>query len=191
MWSSTTIDGPPRLLIVDASGQLESREVSFGRDLFRALNRRSMLVGEKPLKIDAPEQYSLYREIFDQANCVLLFVRASEDNSPASSRLVDYWEWLNANLDRPKLFFGCSWESYDPAIVETVLNSKITFAPIALIPQMGVTPREVGLFCLKFFTELTLHSGDHVTGKMAWFSASKAKELMRRRGFHVSFGLRC
>ena len=191
MWSPTIIDGHPRILVVDASGQLESREVSFGLDLFRALNRRSSLVGEKPLRVHAPEHLSYYGEFFDHANCVLLFVGEDEGIGPAWTRLLDYWEWLNANVARPKLFFGCSWESYNPAVAETVLESKVTFAPISVVPQMGVTPREMGLFCLKFFAELSLHSDDEITGKMAWFSASKAREMMRRRGFSTSFGLKC
>ena len=72
-----------------------------------------------------------------------------------------------------------------------MLDSKINFAPIAVVPKMGVTPREMGLFCLKFFAELSLHSGNQITGKMAWFSVAKAREMMRRRGFATSFGLRC
>ena len=50
--------------------------------------------------------------------------------------------------------------------------------------------REGGLFLLKFFTELDLHSEVNMTGRMAWFSWSKASELLKRRQLTGRFGLR-
>ena len=53
-----------------------------------------------------------------------------------------------------------------------------------------MTGREGGLFFLKFFTELHLHSEVDMTGRMAWFSWSKATALLKRRRLKGSFGLR-
>ena len=44
---------------------------------------------------------------------------------------------------------------------------------------------------LKFFTEMGLHSSDDITGKMVWFSCSKARELLRRRRLVGKVGVRC
>jgi hypothetical protein len=54
-----------------------------------------------------------------------------------------------------------------------------------------MSAREAGLFYLKFFTELNLHSKDHISGKMVWFSFSKAKEFLKRRRYSAKFGARC
>jgi len=72
-----------------------------------------------------------------------------------------------------------------------LLKSTPPIAPIIVTPTTLATPRQIGLFYLKFFTELKLHCSDMITGKMAWFAFSKAKELLRRRRYDVQFGIRC
>ena len=54
-----------------------------------------------------------------------------------------------------------------------------------------LTPREAGLYFLKFFIELHLHAPSEISGRMVWFSASKAAALLRRRGLPGTVGLRC
>ena len=117
MWSSTTIKGSPKLLIVDASDGVDNWESLFGIRLFKALSRRMELVGENPLKIKQPEQFQDYEEYFHQSNCIFLFVHAGMNHPSSWSRLLDYWEWLNVNVTQPKLFFGCAWENYHPKIL--------------------------------------------------------------------------
>ena len=106
--------------------------------------------------------------------------------------MASYWAWLNSQVELPPLVFAaCTWESYDPSVSREILESPDTFAPLALAPQSPLTPREASLFLLKFFTELDLHSTDSITGRMVWFSHSKARELLRRRRLAGKVGLRC
>ena len=44
---------------------------------------------------------------------------------------------------------------------------------------------------MEFFTELELHFEDSITGKMVWFSGSKARELLRRGRLLGKSGVRC
>ena len=191
MWSPVAIHGSPKLLIIDASDGTDNWEALFGMRLFNALNRKIDMVGTRPLKIKLPTKFPDLEEQFQQANCIFLFVRGGVNEPPSWSRLMDYWSWLNTNVHEPKLFVGCAWEDYHPKMSQMILKQETHFAPIALVPEQGVTAREIGLFSLKFFAELGLHSNDEITGKMAWFSTSKAKEMMKRRGLDVKVGLRC
>ena len=191
MWSATSIDGGPRLLLIDGSQDLAGWEAAFCDRLFKGLKRRLAMVGEGPVRTGGPEGLLEYEGALGQANCFVVVAHGSETSPPAWARLLGYWAWLDANVRGPRLFAGISWQSYSAQLRETVLSAGQTFAPLALVPQRPVSFREAGLYLLKFFTELALHSGEQITGKMVWFSASKAQELMRRRGFGSAFGVRC
>ena len=52
--------------------------------------------------------------------------------------------------------------------------------------------RAAGLFFMKFFVELDMHSeaADSMTGKMVWFGHSKAREILRRRNYEGRVSLK-
>ena len=82
-------------------------------------------------------------------------------------------------------------EDYDPETTHDILKSPTNFAPLAVAQGSPLTPREAGLFFLKFFIELDLHSSDEISGRMVWFSWSKARELLRRRRLTGVVEVRC
>ena len=191
MWSSTSIEGRPRLLVIDGSRDLGGWEASFCDRLFEGLRRKLAVAGGGPVRTNTPEGLRDYEELLSQANCLVVLAHGGATGPPAWAELLGYWTWLNTHVNGPKLFAGCSWQSYDPQLSQAILSTPQAFAPLALVPQAPVTSREAGLYLLKFFTELALHSEAQVTGKMAWFSAAKARELMQRRGLPGAFSARC
>jgi len=96
---------------------------------------------------------------------------------------IETQPWLSQ-----KIFAICCWESYDPEISGSVMQSG---AASVIVPESPTTPREAGLFYLKFFKELDLHSLDQISGKMIWFSFAKAKELLKKRRYNAKFNVRC
>ena len=87
----------------------------------------------------------------------------------------------------------CTWAHHDPDLgrSELLRESPRTSSPFALAPTSPLTPREAGLYFLKFFIELHLHAPKEISGRMVWFSASKAAALLRRRGLAGTVGARC
>ena len=179
-WSEVSIPGKPKILLADASRNLTGWESGFCERVFRSLKRSGLeMHGDSPLRIEKSEDLLLY---WEDCKCLLL----------CTHELKRYWTSLQSiqNLS-PKLFAVCTWESYDPEISKQVLEARSSFASAAVVPQSPVTPREAALFYLKFFAELELHSGDQISGKMVWFSFSKAKELLKHRRYSGKFGVRC
>ena len=191
-WSSVSIAGRPTVLVVDASRNLEGWEAEFCDRLYSSMKRRGIgLKGNSPVQTERPEDLIPHLEPQDSFNCVLLFSHGDEDSAPTGTSLRSYWSWISSHAGlAPKLFAVCTWESYDPLVSQEILESSDSFAPLALAPQSPLTPRDAGLFLLKFFTELELHSSDAITGRMVWFSCSKARELLRRRRLTGKFGMR-
>ena len=189
--SSTAIEGPPVVLLVDASRNLAGWESEVCDRMFTAMDRRGMgLAGRGPLRVSQPEDLKPHLQLLESANCLLLVGHGGETTPTAASEMRGYVAWLEANATGAKLLAVCSWESYDPDVSEGLLNAPSDLAAMALAQQSSVTAREGGLFLLKFFTELALHSEERVTGRMAWFSWSKARELLKRRDLPGTFGLR-
>ena len=193
MWSSVSIAGKPTILVVDASHNLEGWELEFCDRLYTSMSRRGLhLKGNAPVRVERPEDLASDLEAQEAFNCILLFAHEESEGAPPGAGLRSYWSWLDSYAGlHPVLFGGCSWEGYDPTASQEILESPESFAPLALVPQSPLTPREAGLFFLKFFTELELHSTDSITGRMVWFSCSKARELLRRRRLTGKFGMRC
>ena len=193
MWRSVSIPGKPTILMVDASRNLMGWEFEFCDRLGTNMRRRGLLLKDSaPVRVDWPEDLAPHLEPQDTFNCILLFSHAEGEQVPPGARLTNYWSWLNQQVALPpKLFASCTWENYDPDTTREILESPDSFAPLALAPESPLTPREAGLFFLKFFTELALHSVDAVTGRMVWFSSSKARELLRRRRMAGKLGVRC
>ena len=193
MWNSVSIPGKPRILVVDASNNLGAWEWEFCNRLYASLKRRKLgLVGTAPVRAERPEDLTPHLGATDAGNCILLFCQGSDELVPPEASMRSYWAWLNSCAGQvPKLFAACTWEGYDPVVSQEILGSSESFAPLALAQQSPLTPREAGLYFMKFFTELELHSEDSITGKMVWFSGSKARELLRRRRLPGKFGVRC
>ena len=182
MWSSVTIPGRPSILVIDASRNLAGWEHDFMDQFFSSLKRSQLqLIGEAPVRLDQIQELEPF--LSQQFNCMILFSYGEQ--------LKTDWRWLQAHPNlSPKVFAACMCEFYDDEITSVILQSPQTFAPIAVVPQSSATPRETGLFLLKFFTELNLHSQDNISGKMAWFSFSKATALLKKRRYTAKFALR-
>ncbi len=191
MWSSTTIPGKPAILVVDGSRNREGWESEFCQRLFGTFRRKSFqLVGDAPAQTESPAD--LQRVDLREPNCILLFAYGATDREPPGPHLRDYLDWLKSQSEWGKVLLAtCSWSNYDPDTTQEILNSATTFAPFALAQDSPLTAREAGLFFLKFFTELNLHSADDISGRMVWFSCSKAQELLRRRRLTGKVKVRC
>jgi len=176
IWSSLSIPGKPSIAIVDGSQDRNSWESQFCVQLFGSLKRSGLqMYGECPLAADIlapvkdPEKF----------NSLLLCAQDPFDFWPQTKTQ----SWFSQ-----KLFCFCSWQNYDPQISTEMLQSQ---AAAVVVPESQTTAREAGLFYLKFFTELNLHSVDQISGKMIWFSFAKAKELLKKRRYNGKFTVRC
>ena len=191
--NSVTIPGKPTILLIDGSRNLEGWESSFCERLFDRLQRRGIhLVADVPVRPAKPSELVSSLDPEDDFNCILLLCHGEGERVSQEAKLSSYWEWLNQYpWENPKLFAALTWQSYDPHASREILESSNSFAPVALAPTSSVTPRLGGLFFVKFFAELHLHSFDSISGGMARFSYAKAKHLLERRGMSGAVGLRC
>ena len=191
MSSSIIIGAPPALLLVDVSRNHAGWESAFCDRLFTAMVRRRLtLVGDTCVKVVAPDHLEHHLASLSSANCVLLLGQSMESANGLDAEILNYIAWLKANVVGPKLLATCSWQSYDPALADELLKAPGNFVSLALTQQSPVTSREAGLFFLKFFSELNIHSEGHMSGRMAWFSWLKATELLKRLRLKGRFGLR-
>ncbi len=192
LWSSTTIPGKPTILIADASRNRQGWESEFCQRLFDTLRRRGLQVlGDAPLQPRSPEDLRL-ASLREPCNCILLCARGTTDQDDRESQLREHWDWLKSRYEGENVLLAtCSWDDYDPVTAQEILTSPKTFAPLAVAQGSPLTPREAGLFFLKFFTELDLHSTNSISGRMVWFSCSKARELLRRRRLTGKVEVRC
>ena len=193
LWSSVSIAGKPTILVVDASHNLRGWEFEVCNRIFASMRRRNLsLKGSEPVRVEHVEELTPHLEPQDGYNCILLFGQGGGQQRTPEANLRGFWELLNSYFTAsPKFLAACIWESYDPMVSQEILESSQSFAPLALAPQSPLTPREGFLFFMKFFTELDLHSEGSITGKMVWFSCSKARELLRRRNLTGKVGARC
>jgi hypothetical protein len=182
MFSTSAIERPLRLLLIDATGNSEGWEWDVSDRLMTVLGKRGLVLAEdQVIAITSASDLVAHAPSLGAASCVLLFCPG--DN-------VDVWHWLRTNVNGPKLAVVCQWGDHAGLVAEAVLKGPDAWAPIAVAPDSAVAPREGALFLLKFLTELNLHSDDRMTGRMAWFAWTKANELLRRRRMTARFGLR-
>ncbi|MSQ40535.1 MAG: hypothetical protein EXR55_02515 [Dehalococcoidia bacterium] len=188
-----SIPGRATLLVVDGSGNQLGWEHQFTDRVFSTMRRRGLFLKEEALtRVNSPEELTPYLQPEDAFNCILLFAHGANPKDAPGTPLAAYWSWLMAYPWRTqKLFAVCTWEGDDPQTTKEVLEAPNSFAPLALAPLSPLSVREAGLYFLKFFAELDLHTEDAVTGKMVWFSASKAREILRRRKLTGAVGVRC
>ena len=187
MFSTTVIAGSPHVLMVDASQDLGAWEADFCVRLHTAMHRRGIpLVRPAPAAISRPDDLGPLVESADY-NCICLFGPVEPGTAP---RITAYVDWLELHVAGPKLLTACAWEGSTEEEADRLLAPSPTFAPISLLPRGPVSAREAGLGLLKFYTELVLHAQSETTGRMAWFSWRKARELLSRRGFDREWVLR-
>lgn len=193
LWSQTTIPDKPSTLVVDASRNLQGWEEEFCDRLFTVLGRKGMnLIGDSPLRVERPDDLSDAMHDQEAFNCIFLIGHDGDSDIPEASKLRSFWAWLSRNDDlTPKLLAVCACDGYDPETTQLILSAEGTFAQLAVAQQSPLSPRAAGLFFMKFFTELNDHTADAITGKMVWFSYSKAREILRRRRLSGELGMRC
>ena len=157
------------------------------------LVRKGMqLARNEPLRVDRPQELSEALIDQDDFNCIFLVSHGVGGQVPKESKLESFWEWLSSkDWPTPKLLAVYTWEDHDPDTGKSILEAEDSFAQFAIVPQSSLSPRAAGLFFMKFFTELDLHAPDEITGKMVWFSRSKARELLRKRHLTGEIGMRC
>lgn len=185
VWSAATIPGAPTLLVVDASDGREGWEADFCRRLAGSLVRRGLSASVAP-----PTDLRAHLGGAQPPNCLLLAGHATP--SALENALRACWEWLQAQEElAPMLVALCTWGDHDPDLSRDVVHGSTGLATFALAPTSPLTPREAGLYFLKFFIELHLHAPSEISGRMVWFSASKTAALLRRRGLAGTVGVRC
>ncbi len=190
-WSQITIPGKPRLLVVDGSCNVLGWESEFCDRISNVLARKEVaLVTGSAVRLNEPEELApLLRD--QQANCIFLFCHGYRQNGQTAA-LDDYWKWLAArNGLTEKLLAVCTYQEHNPETAQAILDAGDSFAKLAVAQQSDMSLRAAGLFFMKFFTELDLHAYDSITGKMVWFSHSKAREILKRRNLPGRMGLRC
>jgi hypothetical protein len=188
-WSEVTVQGRPRVLVLDAVADRDGWEAEATQRIAASLVRRDIpVVGGTPVVVAGADDISTAIKSADDFNCIFLTARA--EGSPSAA---ECWGALQASLaGEIKLFAMCTWDSADPDVSAEVLGGKETFAPVAVAQQEPMTGRGASLFFMKFFAELDMHSEstNSMSGKMVWFGHSKAREIMRRRHYDGRVGLR-
>jgi len=192
-WSETSIPGKPRVLVVDSSRNVQGWEADYCRRIFDVLGRKGVqLAGNGPLQVARPQELS--EALLDQVafNCIFLVSHGVATDVPQESNLGSFWDWLSRHDElTPKLLAVCTWEDPDLDTGQSILTAEDSFAQFAIVPQSSLTPRAAGLYFMKFFTELDMHAPEEITGKIVWFSRSKARELLRKRHLPGEIGMRC
>ena len=126
-----------------------------------------------------------------RSNCIFLLCHGYSQGGQTAT-LEDYWEWLAGQNDLTETLLAvCTYEGHDPKTAQAIMDAGDSFAKLAVAQQSDMSLRAAGLFFMKFFTELDLHAYDSITGKMVWFSHSKAREILKRRNLPGRMGLRC
>ncbi len=188
-WSQASVDGRPQVLVLDASGNREGWEADSCTRVSNSMVRRGIpVVGEGPALVNSHSELESAILSDDRYNCVLLCAHADGELA-----VGDCWQAMRRWLDGTrKLLAVCTWEGYDAATTEEVLTADDTFAVLGVSQQSPLSVRAAGLFFMKFFAELDLHShaSESMTGKMVWFGHSKAREILRRRHYEGRVGLR-
>lgn len=191
-WSDVTVPGRPHVLAIDACANANGWEADSASRVVASIDRRHIpVVSGGPVAITGPDQIAQALASSDDYNAILLFARADAEVGDAG--VSQYWEALRSELQgEEKLLAVCTWDSSDEAVAAQILESPETFAHIAVAQQTPLSVRGAGLFFMKFFAEVDLHSEstESMTGKMVWFGHSKAREILRRRKIDGRVGLR-
>jgi hypothetical protein len=181
--STTVIERPFTLIVVDCTGGASAPEADLTRRLLTTLAKRGVtLASAEPI---APP-LEPHASALDAASCIVLV-----GDSARTGVALEAWRWLDAHVTGPALVVAAQLGDPDPALTDALLQAPPHLAPIALAQQTPATPRATALFLMKLLAELHLHTDDHrITGRMAWFAHRKAAELLKRRRLDGAWGLR-
>jgi hypothetical protein len=176
-WGDASIDGRPRALTVDITGNVEGWEHDSARRVHSSFSRRDILVAaQEPLfgsTSDLAEMISGAGEF----NAMLLLCRPVDSDAAAAI-------WSQLELVRSDALLAiCTWDKTEPLLASAVAESTGKLGQLAAVQETPMSVRAAGLFFMKLFAELDLHSEstESMTGKMVWFGHSKAREILRRR----------
>jgi hypothetical protein len=176
-WGDAVINGRPRVLTVEITGNREEWEHDSARRVHSSMRRRNIsLTADEPLMGDASDLAEMINGAGD-FNAMLLLCRP-EDNDAA----MQIWSQLQGISDHALLAI-CTWDTAEPVLAGAISESTELFGQLAVVQESPMTVRGAGLFFMKFFAELDLHSEstESMTGKMVWFGHSKAREILKRR----------
>jgi len=176
-WSDASIEGRPRVLTVDVTENHEGWEHDSARRVHSSMLRRDISVASMEPLLGAVADLSTMINGAAQFNAILLLCRP--ENSDAAAQI---WNQLQT-AESDALLAVCTWDTAEPMLASAVKGSTGQFARLAVVQESPMTVRGAGLFFMKFFAELDMHSEStgSMTGKMVWFGHSKAREILRRR----------
>ena len=192
-WSEITIPGEPKVMFIDACQNVQGWETDFGDRTAKVLMRKdTKLLEDRVIRINNRSEILPKLLEKDSFNTIFLLCHEGESGISQELQLKNLWDWIvkSAQLP-PKLFVACTCDYVEAKVSESILENKDTFSQLALVPQLQLPIRSAGLFFMKFFSELQLHAEESITGKMVWFSHSKAREILRRRNLSGKVGLKC
>ena len=188
-WSQTSLPGRPSVISIDATQDTHGWESEAAARVTNSLVRRDIrVVSGGVIVANGLEEVVSSLRPPGGYNCILIFA-GTEGEVPAAS----LWSELKARLGgQQKLFALCTWDGADGRVSEDVLKGRDHFGVMGVAQQTPLSGRAAGLFFMKFFAELDLHSHatESMTGKMVWFAHSKAREILRRRHLDGRIGLR-
>src|SRR6185312_15389489 len=116
MWSSVSIPGTPRILMVDVTQNKDGQEYAFADRLYQSLKKSE-------LKMDADAPLHTIPNLSDvQFNCLLIHTHSPKDvlETISSQDLSSY------------LLAICSTDGFDAGAGESVLKSNPPVAPIMI-----------------------------------------------------------
>ncbi len=192
-WSEITIPGEPKVMFIDACQNVQGWETDFGDRTAKVLMRKdTKLLEDRVIRINSRSEIIPKLLEKDSFNTIFLLCHEGESRISQELQLKNLWDWIvkSAQLS-PKLFVACTCDYVEAKVSESILENKDAFSQLALVPQLQLPIRSAGLFFMKFFSELQLHAQESITGKMVWFSHSKAREILRRRNLSGKIGLKC
>jgi len=185
-WGDATIDGRPRVLTVDITENREGWEHDSARRVHSSMLRRKILVAlDEPLT-GAPSELARMVNGAGEFNAMLLLCRPA-DNAAATQ----IWSQLQ-DISSEALLAICTWDTAEPLLAAAVGESNGPFGQLAVVQESPMTVRGAGLFFMKFFAELDMHSEstESMSGKMVWFGHSKSREILRRRNLEGRVSLK-
>ena len=186
MWSSAFIPGKPVVSVIAIEETETATGLATTSRLSQKLKRRKIALGSSNLAsvlhANTPPTSTA------DSNCFLLVWTTFEGR--ANDCLSTIWEsLLQRSKSGPILVALLGGVDADPAF-EQIIETPGPTIPFLLTQTRSVPFHHGEAYILKFFSELALHSPDNISGKMVWFSATKAAALLKTRGVATAFTLR-
>ena len=185
-WGDASIEGRPRVLTIDITANREGWEHDSAHRVHAGMLRRNISVAVDEPLMGATSELARLINGAGEFNAMLLLCRP-EDNDAAEQ----IWSQLQ-EITTDALLAICTWDVAEPVLASEVDESIGLFGQLAVVQESSMTVRGAGLFFMKFFAELDLHSEstESMTGKMVWFGHSKAREILRRRNYEGRVSLK-